>query len=123
MKLGLLTAAFPDLTLEQVADWAGANGFETLEIACWPNAAACATFGTCLRSPYGKSSLGPMATEVALATGPPANPVPSPRRQVRLGGPWTRRCGLASGAWRVARRWLGSWRRNGTPATCAACPV
>ena len=26
MKLGLLTAAFPDLTLEQVADWAGANG-------------------------------------------------------------------------------------------------
>jgi sugar phosphate isomerase/epimerase len=36
MKLGLLTAAFPDLSLEQVADWAGANGFETLEIACWP---------------------------------------------------------------------------------------
>jgi sugar phosphate isomerase/epimerase len=38
MKLGLLTAAFPDLTLEQVATWAGANGFETLEIACWPRA-------------------------------------------------------------------------------------
>ena len=36
MKLGLLTAAFPDLTLEEVADWAGANGFDTLEIACWP---------------------------------------------------------------------------------------
>jgi sugar phosphate isomerase/epimerase len=36
MKLGLLTAAFPDLTLEEVADWAGACGFETLEIACWP---------------------------------------------------------------------------------------
>jgi sugar phosphate isomerase/epimerase len=36
MKLGLLTAAFPDLTLEEVADWAGAHGFETLEIACWP---------------------------------------------------------------------------------------
>jgi len=36
MKLGLLTAAFPDLTLEEVADWASANGFETLEIACWP---------------------------------------------------------------------------------------
>jgi sugar phosphate isomerase/epimerase len=36
MKLGLLTAAFPDLTLEEVADWAGAQGFETLEIACWP---------------------------------------------------------------------------------------
>jgi sugar phosphate isomerase/epimerase len=36
MKLGLLTAAFPDLTLDEVADWAGAHGFETLEIACWP---------------------------------------------------------------------------------------
>ena len=36
MKLGLLTAAFPDLTLEEIADWASANGFETLEIACWP---------------------------------------------------------------------------------------
>jgi sugar phosphate isomerase/epimerase len=37
MKLGLLTAAFPDLTLEELADWAGAHGFETLEIACWPS--------------------------------------------------------------------------------------
>jgi sugar phosphate isomerase/epimerase len=38
MKLGLLTAAFPDLTLEQVARWAQDNGFEALEIACWPAA-------------------------------------------------------------------------------------
>src|SRR2546428_13013249 len=38
MKLGFLTAAFPDLTLEQVAQWAHANGFEALEIACWPSA-------------------------------------------------------------------------------------
>lgn len=36
MKLGLFTAAFPDLSLEQVADWSMQNGFETLEIACWP---------------------------------------------------------------------------------------
>ena len=36
MKLGLLTAAFPDLTLEQVAEWAAGEGFEALEIACWP---------------------------------------------------------------------------------------
>ena len=36
MKLGLLTAAFPTLTLDEIADWASANGFETLEIACWP---------------------------------------------------------------------------------------
>ncbi|TMC53211.1 MAG: sugar phosphate isomerase/epimerase [Chloroflexi bacterium] len=37
MKLGLLTAAFPSLTLEQVAQWAHDNGFEALEIACWPS--------------------------------------------------------------------------------------
>lgn len=36
MKLGLLTAAFPNLTLEEVARWARENGFEALEIACWP---------------------------------------------------------------------------------------
>src|SRR5215217_4557778 len=36
VKLGLLTAAFPDLTLEQVAEWAAGKGFEALEIACWP---------------------------------------------------------------------------------------
>jgi sugar phosphate isomerase/epimerase len=36
VKLGLLTAAFPDLTLEQVAEWAAAEGFECLEVACWP---------------------------------------------------------------------------------------
>ena len=36
MKLGLLTAAFPDQSLEQVARWAHDNGFEALEIACWP---------------------------------------------------------------------------------------
>ena len=36
MKLGFLTAAFPDLSLEQVAAWAKAEGFETLEVACWP---------------------------------------------------------------------------------------
>lgn len=36
MKLGLFTAAFPGKTLEEVASWASANGFEALEIACWP---------------------------------------------------------------------------------------
>ena len=36
MKLGLLTAAFPDQTLEEVAAWAGDNGFQALELACWP---------------------------------------------------------------------------------------
>jgi sugar phosphate isomerase/epimerase len=37
VKLGLLTAAFPDLTLEQVAEWAAGEGFQALEIACWPS--------------------------------------------------------------------------------------
>jgi sugar phosphate isomerase/epimerase len=36
VKLGLLTAAFPDFSLEQVAAWAASEGFEALEIACWP---------------------------------------------------------------------------------------
>jgi sugar phosphate isomerase/epimerase len=36
MKLGLLTAPFPDAPLADVADWAASVGFETLEIACWP---------------------------------------------------------------------------------------
>jgi sugar phosphate isomerase/epimerase len=39
MKLGLLTAAFPELDLPAVADWAAGNGFEALEIACWPASA------------------------------------------------------------------------------------
>lgn len=38
MKLGLLTAPFPDTDLEDVADWTASAGFEALEIACWPAA-------------------------------------------------------------------------------------
>ena len=38
LKLGLLTAAFPRLSLERVAGWASGSGFEMLEIACWPAA-------------------------------------------------------------------------------------
>jgi sugar phosphate isomerase/epimerase len=37
MKLGLLTAAFPSLSLEQIAHWAHNHGFEALEIAVWPS--------------------------------------------------------------------------------------
>ncbi len=36
MKLGFLTAPFPETPLLEVADWAAASGFEVLEIACWP---------------------------------------------------------------------------------------
>jgi sugar phosphate isomerase/epimerase len=38
MKLGLLTAPFPQTPLMEVADWAAGAGFEVLEIACWPAA-------------------------------------------------------------------------------------
>ncbi len=36
MRLGLLTAPFPDAPLMEVADWTASNGFESIEIACWP---------------------------------------------------------------------------------------
>lgn len=36
MKLGLLTAPFPETPLTDVVDWAVANSFESIEIACWP---------------------------------------------------------------------------------------
>lgn len=36
MKLGFLTAPFPNTPLMEVADWAASVGFEVLEIACWP---------------------------------------------------------------------------------------
>jgi len=38
VKLGLLTAALAELSLEQVAAWASSEGFEALEVACWPAA-------------------------------------------------------------------------------------
>jgi sugar phosphate isomerase/epimerase len=36
VQLGLITAAFPQLGLDEVAAWAGSSGFEALEICCWP---------------------------------------------------------------------------------------
>jgi sugar phosphate isomerase/epimerase len=38
MRLGLLTAPFPRRTLEEVATWASGEGFQMLEVACWPAA-------------------------------------------------------------------------------------
>ena len=38
MKLGLLTAPFPRRSLDRVASWAAGEGFQMLEIACWPAA-------------------------------------------------------------------------------------
>jgi len=39
MKLGLLTAPLPDLSLLEIADWAAAEKFEMLEVCCWPKSA------------------------------------------------------------------------------------
>jgi sugar phosphate isomerase/epimerase len=36
MKLGLLTAPFPETPLTEVVEWSVASGFESIEIACWP---------------------------------------------------------------------------------------
>ena len=36
MKIGVMSAAFPNLSLEELATWASDNGFQMLEIACWP---------------------------------------------------------------------------------------
>jgi sugar phosphate isomerase/epimerase len=40
MKLGLFTSAFPGSSLEEIAAWAAGQGFERLEVACWPPAKA-----------------------------------------------------------------------------------
>jgi sugar phosphate isomerase/epimerase len=36
MKLGFFTAALPNQTLDQVAQWGAESGFQAIEIACWP---------------------------------------------------------------------------------------
>ncbi len=36
MKLGLLTAALPGMSLAEIAPWAAETGYQMLEIACWP---------------------------------------------------------------------------------------
>jgi sugar phosphate isomerase/epimerase len=36
VKLGFLTACMPERPLEEIAKWAAANGYETLELAAWP---------------------------------------------------------------------------------------
>jgi sugar phosphate isomerase/epimerase len=36
MKLGLMTAALGGMDLDSLAAWASSEGFQTLEVACWP---------------------------------------------------------------------------------------
>ncbi|MDR1908784.1 MAG: sugar phosphate isomerase/epimerase [Spirochaetaceae bacterium] len=40
MKLGLVTAILPDLSFEEVVDYASTVGFECLEVCCWPKGKA-----------------------------------------------------------------------------------
>jgi sugar phosphate isomerase/epimerase len=40
VKLGVLTAAFPTQSLDDVATWAAGAGFDSLEVACWPAASS-----------------------------------------------------------------------------------
>ena len=37
MKLGLLTAPWPDTSLDEIATWSADNGFSMLEVCCWPS--------------------------------------------------------------------------------------
>jgi hypothetical protein len=37
MKLGMLTACLPGLSLDQIAAWAAGSGYEALEVAAWPD--------------------------------------------------------------------------------------
>jgi sugar phosphate isomerase/epimerase len=38
MKLGMLTACLPQLSLDEIAAWAGRAGYGALEVAVWPSA-------------------------------------------------------------------------------------
>jgi sugar phosphate isomerase/epimerase len=37
MKIGFITACLPGMSLEQIAIWASAHGYEALEVAAWPS--------------------------------------------------------------------------------------
>jgi sugar phosphate isomerase/epimerase len=36
MKLGFVSAIVPDLNLEQTLEFAAINGFDCIEVMCWP---------------------------------------------------------------------------------------
>ncbi|MDR1248558.1 MAG: sugar phosphate isomerase/epimerase [Treponema sp.] len=40
MKLGLVSAILPDSSFEELIDYAGATGFECVEVCCWPRGKA-----------------------------------------------------------------------------------
>jgi sugar phosphate isomerase/epimerase len=37
VQLGFFTACLPGLSLDEVAGWAAANGYDALEVAAWPD--------------------------------------------------------------------------------------
>jgi len=40
MQLGFVTAILPDLSFEQVVDFASATGYACIEVMCWPQGKA-----------------------------------------------------------------------------------
>jgi sugar phosphate isomerase/epimerase len=36
LKIGFLTACFPEKKLDELVDWGALNGFQNIEVACWP---------------------------------------------------------------------------------------
>ena len=40
MQLGFVSAILPDLSLEEVLDFAAAEGFDCVEVMCWPKGKA-----------------------------------------------------------------------------------
>src|SRR5215211_1853801 len=45
MKLGLLTAALPQMPLAELANWASESEFGMLEVACWPQSKSDRRYG------------------------------------------------------------------------------
>ncbi|NLN70797.1 MAG: sugar phosphate isomerase/epimerase [Chloroflexi bacterium] len=66
MKLGLMTAAFPGKSLSDVAEWASGNGFQMLELACWPLGKATRRYAGV--TTLDVADLGPKEADEARAT-------------------------------------------------------
>ncbi len=66
MKLGLMTAAFPGKSLSDVAEWASENGFQMLELACWPLGKATRRYAGV--TTLDVADLGPKEADEARAT-------------------------------------------------------
>jgi sugar phosphate isomerase/epimerase len=89
MKLGLMTAAFGRLDLEQVAHWASTNGYEAIEVACWPRsggerrryAGVCHVDVDALDPPAVRDVLDRHGVEISALAYYPNNLHPDPRER------------------------------------------